>query len=98
MTDAAYATTKVLTIDTSRRPAVITREPPVTRDGQPIGLDAEGVAARRGGGYWLGVEGAKGPGNQAWCGSTRAERCSRSCRCRRTSPPVSGRRASRASR
>ncbi|GAB3692177.1 esterase-like activity of phytase family protein [Angustibacter aerolatus] len=64
VTDAAYATTKVLTIDTSRRPAVITRELPVTRDGQPIGLDAEGVAARRGGGYWLGVEGAKGPGNQ----------------------------------
>src|SRR5262249_41430465 len=29
----------------------------VTKGGKPVGYDAEGVAARKGGGYWVGVEG-----------------------------------------
>ncbi len=64
VTDAAYAQTRLLSLDVSRTPAVIDRAVPVTKDGAPIGLDAEGVASRPAGGFWLGVEGATGAGNQ----------------------------------
>ncbi|MBC7267379.1 MAG: esterase-like activity of phytase family protein [Streptomyces sp.] len=66
VTDAAYSPTRILTVDTTRRPALITRALTV-RDasGQPVGYDAEGIAARpHGGGYWLAVEGKTGAGNQ----------------------------------
>lgn len=63
-TDAAYATTRLLSLDVSRTPAVIDREVPVTQDGVVVGLDVEGLASRPAGGFWLGVEGATGDGNR----------------------------------
>ncbi|MBM7817633.1 DNA-binding beta-propeller fold protein YncE [Cellulosimicrobium cellulans] len=66
-TDAAYSTTQLLSLDVrgygQGSPAVIDRTVPLTRDGAPVGLDVEGVAARADGGFWLGVEGAKGAEN-----------------------------------
>ncbi|WDZ86440.1 esterase-like activity of phytase family protein [Micromonospora cathayae] len=65
VTDAAYAETRILTIDTRRTPAVVTRALPVLdAAGQPTGYDAEGVFARPQGGFWLAVEGAKGTDNK----------------------------------
>ncbi|MFD3457413.1 esterase-like activity of phytase family protein [Streptomyces sp. NPDC058691] len=65
VTDAAYSVTRILTIDTSRRPAVITRALTVKdADGKPVGYDAEGIHARPQGGFWLAVEGATGDGNK----------------------------------
>ncbi|WNM41497.1 esterase-like activity of phytase family protein [Micromonospora halotolerans] len=65
VTDAAYAQTRILTVDAQRAPAVVTAALPV-RDaaGQPVGYDAEGIFARPQGGFWLAVEGAKGPENK----------------------------------
>lgn len=65
VTDAAYAQTRILTVDAQRTPAVVTAALPV-RDaaGQPVGYDAEGIFARPQGGFWLAVEGAKGPENK----------------------------------
>ncbi|MFE3516530.1 esterase-like activity of phytase family protein [Streptomyces sp. NPDC059166] len=65
VTDAAYSTTRILTIDTGRGPAVIKRELTV-RDasGEPVGYDAEGIHARPRGGFWLAVEGKTGAGNR----------------------------------
>ena len=57
-TDAAYSPTHLLSIDVSRSPATIVKSLTVTKDGQPVGYDAEGLVARKGGGYWLGVEGS----------------------------------------
>ncbi|WP_046506476.1 esterase-like activity of phytase family protein [Streptomyces odonnellii] len=65
VTDAAYSTTKILTIDAARQPAVITRALTVKdADGRPVGYDAEGIHARPQGGFWLAVEGAKGADNK----------------------------------
>lgn len=64
VTDAAYSPTRILTVDTGRSPALITRELTVTAGGQPVGYDAEGLYARPTGGFWLGVEGATGAANQ----------------------------------
>ncbi|MEV1168552.1 esterase-like activity of phytase family protein [Nonomuraea sp. NPDC049784] len=65
VTDAAYSVTKIMTIDTSRRPAVITQALTVKdADGKPVGYDAEGIFARPQGGFWLAVEGATGDGNK----------------------------------
>ncbi len=65
VTDAAYSTTRVLTVDTSRSPAVVTRELTVKdAGGRPAGYDAEGIHARPQGGFWLAVEGGTGAGNQ----------------------------------
>ena len=58
VTDSAYSPTRILTVDTARRPATVTGAPTVTRDGAPVGYDAEGLVARRGGGHWLAVEGS----------------------------------------
>jgi hypothetical protein len=57
LTDAAYRPTRVLTIDTASAPARVRSELTLTRDGQPVGYDGEGIAARRGGGYWVAAEG-----------------------------------------
>jgi len=66
-TDAAYSVTQLLSLDVSGHgagtPAVIDRSVTLTRDGVPVGLDVEGVAARPDGGFWLGVEGANGAQN-----------------------------------
>ncbi|WP_327268886.1 esterase-like activity of phytase family protein [Streptomyces sp. NBC_01218] len=65
VTDAAYSVTRIMTIDTVRRPAVITRSLTVKdAAGKPAGYDAEGLYARPRGGFWLAVEGATGAGNQ----------------------------------
>jgi hypothetical protein len=57
ITDSVYTPTRLLTIDTAQQPALVRGELTVTKDGKPIGYDAEGVAARSAGGYWVGVEG-----------------------------------------
>ncbi|MFJ2555356.1 MULTISPECIES: esterase-like activity of phytase family protein [unclassified Streptomyces] len=65
VTDAAYSDTRILTVDASREPAVITRSLTVKgTDGRPVGYDAEGIHARPQGGFWLAVEGATGAGNK----------------------------------
>lgn len=68
VTDAAKSPTSILAVTTKGSPAVIDREIVVTEAGEPVGLDAEGIWARpsvrgKAGGFWLGVEGATGPGN-----------------------------------
>lgn len=58
VTDSFYAEAQILTVDTTRTPARITRSVTVTRDGQPAAnLDIEGIATRAGGGFWLVSEG-----------------------------------------
>ncbi|MEV0713330.1 esterase-like activity of phytase family protein [Asanoa sp. NPDC050611] len=57
ITDSVYTPTRLLTIDTAQEPALVKSELTVTLDGKPIGYDAEGVAARPDGGYWVAVEG-----------------------------------------
>ncbi|MET9358483.1 esterase-like activity of phytase family protein [Streptomyces sp. NPDC006617] len=65
VTDAAYPTTRILTVEAARRPAVITRELTVKdAEGRPVGYDAEGIHARPRGGFWLAVEGGTGAGNK----------------------------------
>ncbi|MGP2435937.1 esterase-like activity of phytase family protein [Streptomyces sp. JW3] len=66
VTDAAYADTRILTIDThGKQGAVIKRALTVKdADGKATGYDAEGVYARPQGGFWLAVEGKTGTGNQ----------------------------------
>ncbi|MFF3561425.1 esterase-like activity of phytase family protein [Streptomyces sp. NPDC002574] len=65
VTDAAYSVTRILTIDTSCRPAVVKRALTVKdAGGKPAGYDAEGIFARPQGGFWLAVEGATGDGNK----------------------------------
>lgn len=56
VTDSISTPTRILTVDVAARPATITRQLTVTKDGQPAGYDAEGIVARQGGGYWLAVE------------------------------------------
>ena len=57
VTDNAYTPTRVLTVDVAARPAVVSDELTITKAGAPAGYDAEGIAARPGGGYWLAAEG-----------------------------------------
>jgi hypothetical protein len=56
VTDAVYSPTRLLTVDVAAKPATITSQLMITKNGQPIGYDAEGVAVRKAGGYWLAVE------------------------------------------
>ncbi|GAB4054283.1 esterase-like activity of phytase family protein [Catellatospora paridis] len=64
VSDSVYAPTRLFAIDTAATPAVITKDVTVTKDGEGVALDAEGLATRPGGGFWLAVEGAKGPENK----------------------------------
>lgn len=58
VTDSAYAHTRILKIDTSLTPAMITDELLVSADGKPVpGIDAEGVAQRADGSFWIASEG-----------------------------------------
>ena len=58
VTDSAYATSRILQIDTKATPAVIRREITLTRNGQPLAdVDAEGIAQRADGGFWIASEG-----------------------------------------
>ncbi|BCY06427.1 esterase-like activity of phytase family protein [Actinoplanes sp. L3-i22] len=54
VTDSAYSPTRLLGLSTR---GVIDSQLTVTKNGEPIGYDAEGLVARKGGGYWLAVEG-----------------------------------------
>lgn len=55
--DNAYAPSRILTIDAAAKPARITAEIAVTKDGKPASYDLEGIATRAGGGFWLASEG-----------------------------------------
>lgn len=58
VTDSVYSQGRILTIDTTKTPAVITAAMTVTRDGEPAkNLDLEGIAVRPAGGFWLASEG-----------------------------------------
>ena len=57
VTDSAYSPSRILEIDSTQKPARITGAITVTRAGQPVAHDLEGIAARVGGGYWLASEG-----------------------------------------
>ena len=67
--DSYYTPTMLYPIDVPRslgpgRPALITGAVTVTENGRPVGVDAEGLAVRAGGGFWLAAEGATGSQNQ----------------------------------
>jgi hypothetical protein len=64
VSDSYYSPTKLYTVSTSSKPALITSALTVTENGAPIGVDAEGLFARPGGGFWLAAEGATGPENE----------------------------------
>ncbi len=57
VTDSVFATSRILEIDASAKPARIVNATTVTRDGKPASYDAEGIATRAGGGFWLASEG-----------------------------------------
>lgn len=57
VTDSAYGPSRVLSVDTGRTPAVVTSALPVTKGGRAVSYDAEGVAARQEGGFWVASEG-----------------------------------------
>lgn len=58
VTDSAFAEARILTVDATKSPAVITEALTVTRDGAPARLlDLEGIALANGGGFWLASEG-----------------------------------------
>ncbi|HET7717189.1 MAG TPA: esterase-like activity of phytase family protein [Bauldia sp.] len=58
VTDSAFAEARILTIDATRSPAVITGAITVAKDGAPARLlDLEGIAVASGGGFWLASEG-----------------------------------------
>ncbi len=57
VTDSAYATTRILQIEASFTPALITQEITVTQGGKPAKYDAEGITQRADGGFWVVSEG-----------------------------------------
>ncbi|TSE19658.1 Esterase-like activity of phytase [Tepidimonas alkaliphilus] len=57
VSDSFFAETYLYEIDATRHPARIVRRLTVTRDGQPVGYDGEGIAVRADGGFWLASEG-----------------------------------------
>src|SRR5690606_20912734 len=63
--DAAYATGRVYSLDTSSSPATIDEVIEVTEpDGTTPSIDIEGLHARVDGGFWLAAEGATGADNK----------------------------------
>ena len=58
VTDSVYSPTRILSLSVPSTPAKITSQLTVTKDGRPVGYDAEGLVARQTGGYWLAVEGS----------------------------------------
>lgn len=63
--DSAYATGRIYTLNVRRSPAEIRDVLEVTDASGEVaeGLDIEGLAARRGGGFWVADEGETGTGN-----------------------------------
>jgi hypothetical protein len=57
--DSFYEATRIFTLDASKTPAVIDGEIVLTdRAGNTLNLDAEGLAARADGGFWIASEGS----------------------------------------
>lgn len=57
VTDSVYATSRILTVDATTRPARIVDALTLRKDGKPAGYDIEGIAVRPAGGFWLASEG-----------------------------------------
>jgi hypothetical protein len=58
VTDSVFKEARILTIDATKKPAVITAAMTVTKDGRPAKLlDLEGIALASDGGFWLASEG-----------------------------------------
>ncbi len=57
VSDSVYAVARIYTIDTSAMPAVITSYVTLTKDGEAVPYDLEGIALRAGGGFWAASEG-----------------------------------------
>ena len=58
VTDSAFKAARILTIDATQKPAVITDALTVSKDGKPAKrLDLEGIALSSDGGFWLASEG-----------------------------------------
>lgn len=62
--DKAVSRPRLYSVDVTGTPAVVDGVVEVTQPGgSPAALDVEGIAARVGGGFWLGSEGSTGAGN-----------------------------------
>lgn len=57
VTDSVYTTSRILQIDTATRPALISNAITLTKGGRPAGFDAEGIAQRTDGSFWIASEG-----------------------------------------
>ncbi|MEQ8695794.1 MAG: esterase-like activity of phytase family protein [Bauldia litoralis] len=58
VTDSASSVARILTIDATKKPAVITAGMTLTQDGKPAAnLDPEGIALASDGGFWIASEG-----------------------------------------
>ena len=57
VSDSVYAVARIYTIDTSAVPAVITSYVTLTKDGEAVPYDLEGIALRAEGGFWVASEG-----------------------------------------
>ena len=60
--DSFYGESRIYIIDLDQAPAAITDYVTLTKNGDPIAYDLEGIALREGGGFWLVSEGH--PGNE----------------------------------
>jgi Esterase-like activity of phytase len=57
VTDSVYSASRILQIDTATKPALISNAITLTKAGQPAGFDAEGIAQRVDGSFWISSEG-----------------------------------------
>jgi len=55
--DSFYDRSRIYVTDLSEDPPVIVEERVLSRDGQPVNLDLEGIARREAGGFWVASEG-----------------------------------------
>ncbi|HYN27479.1 MAG TPA: esterase-like activity of phytase family protein, partial [Burkholderiales bacterium] len=55
--DSYYQQSRIYRMDVSDKPAVITGEIVLKKDGATVNYDLEGIAVRQGGGFWLASEG-----------------------------------------
>ncbi|GFJ92381.1 hypothetical protein Prum_060230 [Phytohabitans rumicis] len=85
VTDSVYTPTRLLTVDTAATPARIVGELTVTKDGAPVGYDAEGIAPVPVAAIGWAWRAPPAPPT-SWCASGRTVRWPRRCRCRTASP------------
>ncbi|MCW5715814.1 MAG: esterase-like activity of phytase family protein [Bauldia sp.] len=57
VSDSIYSVARIYTIDTSAVPATITSYVTLTKDGETVHYDLEGIALRAEGGFWVASEG-----------------------------------------